>query len=236
MWLAPLRGVAGVVGGRWRLGDGGRFHFPSRVLRRRFVAQTIAGVSKSPAMTRESRHEILTLPGAGRAGAKRLRPAADHLQESLRVHPEVHGPTADQAGDRQSSINERLAEEVILEHLRSLGYPEWMMKAIQSHAWEITGVQPESPVEKALVACDELAGFITAVAILRPEGIRGMEARSVQKKMKQKSFAAAVKREDIVRGAEDLGVDLAEHIQFVIEALAGIADRLGLQGRTETPA
>ena len=73
---------------------------------------------------------------------------------------------------------------------------------------------------------DELAGFIIAVAAVRPDGIHGMKAKSVRKKMKQRAFAAAVNREDIIQGAEDLGVDLNEHIQFVIDAMAGIADDL----------
>lgn len=88
-----------------------------------------------------------------------------------------------------------------------------------------------SLLDKALYACDELAGFCTAVAKVRPEGIRGMEAKSVRKKMKQASFAANVSRVDIERGAADLGVDLNEHIQFVIDAMAEIADELGLGPR-----
>lgn len=114
------------------------------------------------------------------------------------------------------------------EILAQRGYPAELIYAIKSHADYLPDCPRVSRLDKTLYACDELAGFVTAVAVLRPEGIRGMEARSVQKKMKQKSFAAAVKREDIVRGAEDLGVDLAEHIQFVIDAMAGIAPTLGL--------
>jgi predicted hydrolase (HD superfamily) len=81
-----------------------------------------------------------------------------------------------------------------------------------------------------LYACDELAGFVTAVAKVRPEGLHGLKASSVKKKFKQKSFAAAVRREDITAGAADLGVDLDEHIQFVIDALATIAAELDLDG------
>jgi predicted hydrolase (HD superfamily) len=87
-----------------------------------------------------------------------------------------------------------------------------------------------SLLDKTLYACDELAGFCTAVALVRPEGIHGMTAKSVRKKMQQKSFAANVSRDDMVRGAEVLGVELNEHIQFVINAMASIADRLGLNG------
>ena len=85
-----------------------------------------------------------------------------------------------------------------------------------------------SRLDKTLYACDELAGFIVAVAMVRPERLRGMQASSVKKKLKQKSFAAAVNRDDIVRGAADLGVPLDEHIELVIAALAPIADQLGL--------
>ena len=111
--------------------------------------------------------------------------------------------------------------------LAEKGYPEDMIRAIQSHV-DQTGVSRESVMEKALFACDELCGFITAVAYVRPDGIHGMKAKSVKKKMKQKSFAAAVSREDITMGAEEFGVDLNEHIQFVIDALQQNADELKL--------
>ena len=88
-------------------------------------------------------------------------------------------------------------------------------------------------MDKTLYACDELAGLCTAVAMVRPAGIRGMTAKSVRKKMKQKSFAANVRRDDIVRGAEDLGVDLNQHIQFVIDAMAAIAGQLALEGQSQ---
>jgi predicted hydrolase (HD superfamily) len=83
-------------------------------------------------------------------------------------------------------------------------------------------------MDKTLYACDELAGFISACALVRPDGIAGMKAKSVRKKMKQKSFAAAVNRDDILRGAEELDVELNEHIQFVIDAMAEHAEALGL--------
>ena len=100
--------------------------------------------------------------------------------------------------------------------------------AIKSHADYLPDCPRVSPLDKTLYACDELAGFITAVAKVRPEGIRGLKASSVKKKLKQKSFAAAVSREDITQGAADLGVELDEHIQFVIDAIAEIADELEL--------
>jgi putative nucleotidyltransferase with HDIG domain len=112
--------------------------------------------------------------------------------------------------------------------LAEKGYPQDVIYAIKSHADYLPDCPRLSRMDKALYACDELAGFVTAVALMRPEGIGGMQAKSVKKKMKQKSFAANVSREDIIRGAEDLGVDLDEHIQFVIDAMAGIAAALGL--------
>ena len=112
--------------------------------------------------------------------------------------------------------------------LTELGYPEDVIYAIKSHADYLEDCPRVSRMDKALYACDELAGFISACARVRPEGIQGMKAKSVRKKLKQKSFAAAVNRDDITRGAEDLGVDLNEHIQFVIDAMVEIANELGL--------
>jgi putative nucleotidyltransferase with HDIG domain len=115
--------------------------------------------------------------------------------------------------------------------LAERGYPEHVIYAIKSHADYLTDCPRVAPLDKALYACDELAGFITAVAKIRPEGIHGLKTSSVKKKLKQKSFAAAVKREDIDRGAADLGVELDEHIQFVIDAMAAAADELDLNGQ-----
>ena len=114
------------------------------------------------------------------------------------------------------------------EILTERGYPEDVIYAIKSHADYLEDCPRVSLMDKALYACDELAGFISAVAKVRPDGLQGMKAKSVRKKMKQKSFAAAVNREDIVNGAEDLGVELNEHIQFVVDALAEQAELLGL--------
>lgn len=114
------------------------------------------------------------------------------------------------------------------EILRERGYPDEVIYAIKSHADYLEDCPRVSRLDKALYACDELAGFITACAMVRPERLAGMKAKSVRKKMKQKSFAAAVKRDDIVRGAEDLGVDLNEHLQFVIDAMAQRAEDLAL--------
>jgi putative nucleotidyltransferase with HDIG domain len=114
------------------------------------------------------------------------------------------------------------------EILAGLGYPDDVIYAIKSHADYLEDCPRVSLLDKTLYACDELAGFITACAVVRPERIIGMTAKSVRKKMKQKSFAAAVNRDDITRGAEDLGVELNEHIQFVIDAMAARADELEL--------
>jgi putative nucleotidyltransferase with HDIG domain len=114
------------------------------------------------------------------------------------------------------------------EILRSKGYPEDVIYAIKSHADYLTDCPRISPMDKALYACDELCGFLVACALMRPGRLEGMTAKSVRKKMKTASFAAAVNRDDIVRGAADLGVDLDEHISFLIAALQTIADVLDL--------
>lgn len=109
--------------------------------------------------------------------------------------------------------------------LRAAGYPEHVIRAIQSHASH-TGVTRESLLEKTLFACDELAGFVVAVARVRPEGFVGMTAKSVKKKLKQPSFAAGVHRDEVHEGAEQLGVGLDQHIGNVIEALTPIGPEL----------
>lgn len=119
------------------------------------------------------------------------------------------------------------------EILAQRGYPEDVIYAIQSHADYLEDCPRLSLLDKALYACDELAGFISACALVRPERIIGMKAKSVRKKMKQKSFAATVNRDDMIRGAEDLDVDLNDHIQFVIDAMTKIADQLGLSPESD---
>ena len=113
-----------------------------------------------------------------------------------------------------------------VETLRSLGYPEVMLEAILGHA-TYSGVARTTLLAKALFAVDELAGFITAVAYVRPTGLEGMKPKSVKKKLKDRGFAAAVSREDILLGAEELGVDLDTHIANVIAGMQWHADRLG---------
>ena len=116
------------------------------------------------------------------------------------------------------------------EILTQRGWPDEVKQAVMSHA-DYTGVARETTMEKTLFACDELAGFITAAALVRPDkSIRSLEAKSVKKRMKDKAFARSVSREDIVNGAAALGVDLDQHIAFCIEAMKGIAKELGLEG------
>lgn len=122
------------------------------------------------------------------------------------------------------------------EILKERGYSDEIRRAIMSHA-DYSGVTRESAMEKALFACDELAGFITAVALVKPgKSLAEVEAKSVRKKMKDKAFARSVNRDDIVNGARDLGVDLDEHIAFCIEAMKTIAGDLGLAGQAPTAA
>ena len=114
--------------------------------------------------------------------------------------------------------------------LKERGWPENISRAIMSHA-EYTGVTRDTPLEKALFACDELAGFITAVTLIKPsKSLTEVDVKSVRKRMKDKAFARKVNRDDIVNGAAALGVDLDEHITFCIEALKPIAEKLGLDG------
>ena len=116
-----------------------------------------------------------------------------------------------------------------IEELRRLGYPEEVVRGVATHA-DFMDVARESDMERALAAVDELCGFILACAYVRPQGIEGMTAKSVKKKLRQPSFAAAVNRDDITETATALGVELDEHITFVIGALEPLADELGVAG------
>jgi len=122
------------------------------------------------------------------------------------------------------------------EILKERGYSDEIRRAILSHA-EYSGVARITAMEKTLFACDELAGFITACALVKPgKSLAEVEAKSVRKKMKDKAFARSVNREDIVKGTAELGVELEEHIAFCIEAMKGIARELGLKGAAERSA
>ena len=118
-----------------------------------------------------------------------------------------------------------------VEMLRERGYPDEVLHAIQAHYAARTGVQPVTRLDRTLRACDEITGLVTAAALVRPSrSLMDLEAKSVLKKMKDRQFAAGVDREDVRRAAEELGVDLAEHVAFVIGAMRGIAPELGLAG------
>jgi putative nucleotidyltransferase with HDIG domain len=132
-------------------------------------------------------------------------------------------PNNDHAADR-----EHPAEGAKI--LRSHHYPEEVIRAILSHA-NYTGVSRQTPLEHTLFACDELAGFLIACAYVRPsKSILDLEVNSVKKRMKDKAFAKGVSRDDVVKGAEELGIPLDDHIAFCIDALRQHADALGLRG------
>ena len=112
--------------------------------------------------------------------------------------------------------------------LRDEGYPEPLIEAVLSHA-EHLAIERDTKLKKILFACDELAGFVQACGLVRPDGIETLEPKSVRKKLKQPSFAAGVHRDEVYRGAEELGLDLDEHIANVVEAMRPIAGQLGLR-------
>jgi len=114
-----------------------------------------------------------------------------------------------------------------LELFRERGYPEELIDAVAGHA-TFLGVPRETRLAKTLYAVDELSGFVAACALVRPTGLEGMKPKSVKKKLKQPSFAAAVNRDEVQRGIEELGVDQDEHIALIIEAMAERSDELGL--------
>lgn len=116
------------------------------------------------------------------------------------------------------------------EVLREKGYPEELVHAVLAHNSARTGVEPETLLDRALMACDEVTGLITAAALVRPSrSVSDLEAKSVMKKFKDRAFAAGVDREEVEHSAEAFGVELKEHIQFVIEAMREIAGDLGME-------
>jgi putative nucleotidyltransferase with HDIG domain len=119
--------------------------------------------------------------------------------------------------------------------LREEGYPEVVIEGVLSHA-EHLALPRDTLMKKTLFACDELSGFIHACGLVRPDGIETLEPKSVKKKLKQPSFAAGVNRDDVYKGAEELGVELDDHIRFVTEALRPIAGELGLRTAADVPA
>lgn len=118
-----------------------------------------------------------------------------------------------------------------VDHLRSQGYPEEVLHAILAHRSDFTGVEPESELDKVLVACDELSGLVVAACLVRPNGIDDLEPKSVVKKLKDKTFAAGVSREEVERGVALIGLDRADHIKNIIEALRASGTELGITAK-----
>jgi putative nucleotidyltransferase with HDIG domain len=171
------------------------------------------------------RKHMLAVEAAVRAYARRL----GEDEETWAVAALVHDLDYERYPDAETGHPRAGVEE-----LRRRGYPEEVVHAVLAHA-DYMGVPRESLLDKALFGCDELAGFVTACAYVRPDGIVGMTPKSVKKKLRQPSFAAGVSREDIEAGAEELGretgLDFDQHLQLVIDAMAERADELGIGPR-----
>lgn len=185
-------------------------------------------------MTREAAWELLT----EFTQSESLRKHALAVEACLRAYARKFGDDEDRWGivglihdfdyEKYPSLEDHpyRGNEILTQR----GWPDDVKRAIMSHA-EYTGVTRESKLEKTLFACDELAGFITATTLVKPnKSLAEVEAKGVRKKMKDKAFARSVNRDDIVNGAAELGVDLEEHIAFCIEAMKARAAELGLQG------
>jgi predicted hydrolase (HD superfamily) len=165
-----------------------------------------------------------------RAYARKLAPGSTEQEELWGIVGLIH----DFDYDRWPSLDDHPYKGNAI--LKERGYSDEIRRAIMSHA-EYSGVSRDSQMEKALFACDELAGFITACALVKPgKSLDEVEAKSVRKKMKDKAFARSVNRDDITNGAADLGVDLEEHIDFCLEAMKGVAGELGLNGNAAKTA
>jgi putative nucleotidyltransferase with HDIG domain len=176
--------------------------------------QTLTAYTKSEALLRHARGvEACVGAYAGRLGGDETFWRAAALLHDFDY--EIH-PTLDEHPQDGAPI------------LRDEGYPEELIEAVLSHA-EHLAMPRDTPLKRALFACDELSGFIQACGFVRPDGIETLEPRSVRKKLKQPSFAAGVHREEVHRGAEELGVDLDEHIAFCIAAMRPVAAALGLR-------
>jgi putative nucleotidyltransferase with HDIG domain len=121
-----------------------------------------------------------------------------------------------------------------VERLRELGYPQEVVHAILAHRSDFTGVEPETELDKVLVACDELSGLVFAACLVRPNGVDDLKPKSVVKKLKDKTFAAGVSREEVERGVELIGLERTEHIQNVIDALRASAAELGIRAEDLT--
>ena len=176
--------------------------------------ETLTRYTQSEALRRHA----LAVEAAVRAYARRFGEDEELWSVAALLHDfdyEIH-PTLDRHPQDGAPI------------LREEGYPDELIEAVLSHASHL-GLPRDTPLKKTLFACDELAGFIHACGLVRPDGIETLEPKSVRKKLKQPSFAAGVNREDVYKGAEELGVELNEHIAFVIAAMRPIAGELGLR-------
>jgi predicted hydrolase (HD superfamily) len=165
-----------------------------------------------------------------------LRTHMRAVEAAVRHYARIHGADEDTwglAGLLHDLDWERHPEEHPLravEALRELGYPEEILHAILAHRSDFTGVEPESELDRVLVACDELSGFVVACALVRPNGIDDLAPKSVVKKLKDRAFAAGVDREEVERGVAGLGIDRTLHIQHVIDALRERGADLGIRG------
>jgi predicted hydrolase (HD superfamily) len=170
------------------------------------------------------RKHALAVEACMRAYSRKLAPGSEEQEQLWAVVGLIHDFDYEKYPSRED--HPYRGSEILQER----GYSEEIRRAIMSHA-EYTGVTRESQMEKALFACDELAGFITACTLVKPgKSLAEVDAKSVKRKMKDKAFARSVSRDDIVTGAAELGIDLEEHIAFCIEAMTGIAAELGLNG------
>jgi putative nucleotidyltransferase with HDIG domain len=182
--------------------------------------ETLTRYTKSEALLRHA----LAVEASVRAYARKFGEDEELWGVTALLHDfdyEIH-PTLDKHPQDGASI------------LREEGYPEVVIEGVLSHA-EHLAMPRDTLMKKSLFACDELSGFIHACGLVRPDGIETLEPKSVKKKLKQPSFAAGVHREDVYKGAEELGVELDDHIRFVIEALRPIAGELGLRQSAEQP-
>ena len=194
------------------------YRTPRLEITRERAFETLTRHTKSEALLRHA----LAVEASVRAYARKLGEDEELWGVTALLHDfdwEMH-PTLDQHPQDGAAI------------LREEGYPEEVVEGILSHA-EHLELPRDTPMKKALFACDELSGFIHACGLVRPDGIETLEPKSVKKKLKQPSFAAGVNRDDVYKGAAELGVELDDHIRFVIEALRPIAGELGLRESAE---
>ena len=175
--------------------------------------QTLTTYTKSESLLRHA----LAVEASTAAYARKLGEDEELWRVTALLHDfdyEIH-PTLDKHPQDGASI------------LREEGYPEEVVEAVLSHA-EHLAMPRDTQLKKALFACDELSGFVHACGLVRPTGLQGLEPKSVRKKLKQPSFAAGVHRDEVFKGAEELGVELDDHIRTVVEALQPISAELGL--------